>query len=315
MRDQPALVGVGPHRCRQRSMPSDLSRWEADQIAVVIAETHRGGNGPAPRPCEVEWEDLPRRRRHRRSARRRCAAAASRARARHQRLPPPQASARATSMPASPQLTPSIDATYEVPAPGARLPAARGRRPPGPRRRGAGHRSRSVASGPHEDREQVAHVLGLPDDRVRIHLQGDRRRVRRQARTCRLQIALGPRGDATRPNEGDPSARSTAAGRVRSPIVGHHKRHRGRIHAAARRHPRRRHHRPRSRRRPRRRCAYNYTSNKVLGNAHLSASPGRTGCQMSTDRQSWRSTRPPCRVVRSEVSAGRRVAFVDRDGR
>jgi len=36
MRDQPVLVGVG-HR-GQAAVASEISRWEADQIAVVVAE-------------------------------------------------------------------------------------------------------------------------------------------------------------------------------------------------------------------------------------------------------------------------------------
>ncbi len=54
--DQPVLVGVGA--TGRSEIPSDVSRWEGDQIAVVVAETRRQAEEGA-RRLRVEWEDLP----------------------------------------------------------------------------------------------------------------------------------------------------------------------------------------------------------------------------------------------------------------
>ena len=56
MFDQPVLVGVdGTGRSEVRS---DISRWEADHIAVVVAETDAIARQAADL-IEVEWEQLP----------------------------------------------------------------------------------------------------------------------------------------------------------------------------------------------------------------------------------------------------------------
>ncbi len=56
MFDQPVLVGVdGTGRS---NVPSDVSRWEADQIAVVIAENESAALAGA-KAIRVEWEQLP----------------------------------------------------------------------------------------------------------------------------------------------------------------------------------------------------------------------------------------------------------------
>ncbi|VAW07947.1 Xanthine dehydrogenase, molybdenum binding subunit [hydrothermal vent metagenome] len=56
MFDQPVLVGVdGTGRS---AVPSDISRWEADQIAVVIAESIEAAVAGA-EALVVAWEDLP----------------------------------------------------------------------------------------------------------------------------------------------------------------------------------------------------------------------------------------------------------------
>ena len=54
--DQPVLVGVGA--TGRSEVPSEISRWEGDQIAVVVAETRRQAEAGA-RLLRVEWEDLP----------------------------------------------------------------------------------------------------------------------------------------------------------------------------------------------------------------------------------------------------------------
>ena len=56
MFDQPVLVGVDG--TGKSNVPSDVSRWEADQIAVVVAETSEAALAGA-RALEVEWTDLP----------------------------------------------------------------------------------------------------------------------------------------------------------------------------------------------------------------------------------------------------------------
>ena len=85
MRDQPALVGVD--HSGAAAVDGAISRWEADQIAVVVGETIDAARAGAA-ALEVEWEDLP-------IVADIDAALASgpagppRERARHQRLPPP----------------------------------------------------------------------------------------------------------------------------------------------------------------------------------------------------------------------------------
>ena len=54
--DQPVLVGPGG--TGRSAVPPEISRWEADQIAVVVAETRREAEGGVER-LRVEWEDLP----------------------------------------------------------------------------------------------------------------------------------------------------------------------------------------------------------------------------------------------------------------
>ncbi len=56
MFDQPVLVGVDGTGIS--SVPSDVSRWEGDQIAVVVAET-AGAAREAAEAIQVEWEQLP----------------------------------------------------------------------------------------------------------------------------------------------------------------------------------------------------------------------------------------------------------------
>ncbi len=54
--DQPVLVGVDSNG--RSTVPADISRWEADQVALIIAESIE----QAEAACEllvIEWEDLP----------------------------------------------------------------------------------------------------------------------------------------------------------------------------------------------------------------------------------------------------------------
>ena len=56
MRDQPALVGAD--HTGIAAVDGAISRWEADQIAVVIGETRAAASAGAA-AIEVDWEDLP----------------------------------------------------------------------------------------------------------------------------------------------------------------------------------------------------------------------------------------------------------------
>ena len=56
LNDQPVLVGLGGSG--RSDVPSEISRWEADQIAVVVAETRQAADEGAKR-LAVSWEDLP----------------------------------------------------------------------------------------------------------------------------------------------------------------------------------------------------------------------------------------------------------------
>lgn len=56
MFDQPVLIGV-EHTGRS-AVPCDVSRWEADHLAVVIAETDEAARAGAA-AIHAEWEQLP----------------------------------------------------------------------------------------------------------------------------------------------------------------------------------------------------------------------------------------------------------------
>lgn len=56
MFDQPVLVGVGGNGRSQ--VPSDVSRWEGDQVAVIVAETEAAA-AQARELIHIEWEELP----------------------------------------------------------------------------------------------------------------------------------------------------------------------------------------------------------------------------------------------------------------
>ncbi|MGH8958898.1 MAG: xanthine dehydrogenase family protein molybdopterin-binding subunit, partial [Acidimicrobiia bacterium] len=54
-RDQPVLIGLGNDLT---SVAGDISRWEADQLCVVLAESVEAARAGA-EAIEVEWEELP----------------------------------------------------------------------------------------------------------------------------------------------------------------------------------------------------------------------------------------------------------------
>ena len=54
--DQPVLIGLGGNG--RSDIPPETSRWEADQIALIVAETRQAADEGAKR-LDVEWEDLP----------------------------------------------------------------------------------------------------------------------------------------------------------------------------------------------------------------------------------------------------------------
>jgi len=56
MFDQPVLIGVDA--TGRSSVPSDVSRWEADHVAVIVAETDAAALAGA-RALDITWEALP----------------------------------------------------------------------------------------------------------------------------------------------------------------------------------------------------------------------------------------------------------------
>lgn len=54
--DQPVLVGV--HATGRSPVPSEVSRWEGDQVAIIVAETEAAA-ALARERIEIEWEQLP----------------------------------------------------------------------------------------------------------------------------------------------------------------------------------------------------------------------------------------------------------------
>ena len=257
--DQPVFVGLS--HSGASAVPCDVSRWEADHLALVIAESRQQARAAA-KLIEVEWEplgviaDLD-------------AALAPGAplvhgydgigsnlyesmRTRKGDLEAGWAAAAVT-----------VEATYEVPyQEHAYLQPEAGT-------------SWIDADGTvnveiagqwvHEDREQIAHALALPEERIRVRYPaiggafGGREDMSLQIILALAAFRLAERG----------IERTVAMQWSREEsIVGHHKRHRGRIWArwgadrdgkitaaqaeawldAG---------------------AYNYTSNKVMGNLHL----------------------------------------------
>jgi len=259
MFDQPVLVGVGA--TGRSEVPSDISRWEADQVALVVAESPEAASAGAA-AIIVDWEPLP-------IVTDLDAALEGTTLVHpeneidsniyvHKKIRKGDVSA------AWERAAVVIEGTYELPyqehaylQPEAAVSYVDE----------AGRVTVEIAGQwTHEDQEQIAHALDLPVDQVRVIYPaiggafGGREDMTLQIVMALASWRLAQQGEL-RP------IRSTWS-REES-IVGHHKRHRGRIHTrwgatdegeiivveadayldAG---------------------AYNYTTNKVLGNLHLS---------------------------------------------
>jgi len=254
--DQPVLIG--PEDTDDVAVATNVSRWEADQLAVVVAETLEAAEAGAA-AIKTQWEQLP-------------LAADIDAALDDRVLVHPEAGTnsyshlkirRGDSAAGFDAAHVVIDHTYELPyqehaylqpeAASAWIDEL-------------GRITIEVAGQwTHEDREQVAHALMLDDEQVRVIYPAIGGAFGgREDMSVQIAMALAMRKLASM---GIERIVQTRWSREES-IVGHHKRHRGRIHArlgadadgkitaveatvyldAG---------------------AYNYTSNKVLGNAHL----------------------------------------------
>ena len=259
MFDQSVLVGVETNG--RSDVPSDVSRWEADQVAFVVAETVQAAQAGAA-AIGISWEDLP------------IVADIEEALDGDTLVHPENGrdsnvyihyKIRKGDVAAAWERSDVvIEGTYKVPhqehaylAPEAAVSYLDDE----------GRVTVEIAGQwTHEDQDQIAHALDLPADRVRVIYPaiggafGGREDMSIQIVTALASWRLAERGE-TRPIR-------TVWSREES-IVGHHKRHRGVIHTrwgatsegrllvveadayldAG---------------------AYNYTTNKVLGNLHIS---------------------------------------------
>ena len=258
MTDHPVFVGLD-HTGRS-PLPCDVSRWEADRLALVVAETPEAARAGAA-AIEAEWEPLE------------VLADIDQSLASDILLHPENGKASNTYYSlrirkgdmargwADAEVV--VESTYEFPyqehaylQPEAGLAYIDG-----------DGRVTVEAAGQwtHEDREQIAHALDLPEERVRVIYPaiggafGGREDISIQIVLALAALRLHERG-ISRPV-------ATVWSREES-IVGHGKRHRGRITARW------------GARRDGRITAvkstawldagsYNFTSNKVLGNCHL----------------------------------------------
>ncbi len=258
MFDQPVFIGV-EHTGRSR-IPCDVSRWEADHVALVVAETIEAAREAAAR-IEIEWEPLP--------------------------LFPDIASALATEALLHPengcedniyyrlkilkgdvaagwaQADVVVEGHYTLPhqehvylQPEAAVSYIDE----------AGRVTVEVAGQwTHEDQEQIAHALDLPREQVRVVYPAIGGAFGgREDMSLQIVMALA----AWRLHERGESRPVRAQWRREESIVGHHKRHRAEV---------------RTRWGATREGkitaveadlfldagAYNYTSNKVLGNFHI----------------------------------------------
>ena len=260
MYDQPVLVGLDA--TGRSEVASDISRWEADQIAFVVAETRDAAERGAA-AIKVEWEQLP------------VVSDLDMALTDETRVHPEKESSntyytyriRKGDMEAGwAAAEVVIEGTYELPhQEHAYLqPEA-----------GLGYIDTSeritvkvAGQWTYEDLAQIAHALDLPDDQIRVIYPaiggafGGREDMSVQIVLALAAWKLSERGEM-RPIR-------IVWSREES-VVGHHKRHRGRIHTKW------------GATRDGRITAveatsyldagaYNYTSNKVLGNLHLSVS-------------------------------------------
>jgi CO/xanthine dehydrogenase Mo-binding subunit len=257
--DQPVFIGL--NSSGRSPIPADVSRWEGDHVALVVAETEEA----AVRACElirIEWEQLP-------------------------LVPDVETALRAETL-VHPENGEEdnvychykirkgdmaagwaaadvvIEGTYELPhqehaylQPEAAVSYIDE----------AGRITVAIAGQwTHEDQEQIAHALDLPVDQIRVVYPaiggafGGREDMSLQIVLALATWKLRDRG-VRRPLRAVWSREES--------IVGHHKRHRATIHT-----------RWGATREGRITAveadvyldagAYNYTSNKVLGNAHLS---------------------------------------------
>ncbi len=260
--DQP--VFIGPNSTGRADVASDISRWEADQIALVVAETAEAARLGAA-AIRAEWEDLPR-----------------------------IDDIDQAMAPGAPLIHPEngletnaynplqirkgdmeqgwadadvvIEGTYHLPH------QEHAFLQPEAATAYIDNEGRvTVECGGQwtfEDREQIAHALDLPDDEVRvIYLAIGGAFGGKEDMSLQIVLALAAKRLEERGIRRPVHCRWSRE----ESIVGHHKRHRGRIHAklgatsvgiitaveaevvldAG---------------------SYNYTTNKVLGNAHLSVS-------------------------------------------
>ncbi len=264
MFDQPVLIGGSATSDRQ--VPPDVSRWEADHLAVVVAETERQAETAA-LLLEPTWEQLP-------VVADLDAALADGAPVLHPEDNPactdPGSNAyhhyvirKGDAAAAMAEADVVVEGTYHLPhqehaylQPEAALAYI-------------DHEGRvtveTAGQWIHEDQEQVAHALDLPLDRVRIVYRAVGGAFGGKE-DMSLQIVLALAASKLQDLGIDRPVRCRWS-REES-IIGHHKRHRGRVtarwgatadgrllaveatgHLDA--------------------GAYNYTSNKVLGNLHL----------------------------------------------
>lgn len=265
MNDQPVLIG--PVSTRRSDVACDVSRWEADNLAVIVAETTDIARAAAAL-IDVEWEQLP------------IVGDIDAAMAPDAPLVHPENPANSNAYyhyvirnGAADEITEAFDAahvvvegTYELPyQEHAYLQTEAGLAYVDDDGRVT---VETAGQWTHEDQEQIAHALNLPIDRVRVIYRtiggafGGKEDL-----SVQIVLALAVQKLAA---QGIDRPVRTEWSREES-IVGHHKRHRGRVHArlaadvdgrilaieadgyldAG---------------------AYNYTSNKVLGNLHLSVS-------------------------------------------
>ncbi len=257
--DQPVFIGLD-HSGRS-VVPCDVSRWEADHLALIVAESLDEARAAAA-VIEVEWEPLP------------VVADLDMALAPDAPLVHPYEGIRSNLYESMRTRKGDLDAgfaaaaaiveaTYEVPyQEHAYLQPEAGT-------------SWVDAEGivnveiagqwVHEDREQIAHALDLPEDEIRVRYPaiggafGGREDTSMQIVLALAAHRLAERG-IDRPVAMQWSREES--------IVGHHKRHRGRIWA--------RWGADRDGRITAAQAeawldagAYNYTSNKVMGNLHL----------------------------------------------
>lgn len=262
MSDQPVLVG--PQSTGKSDVPNDVSRWEADHLAIIVAESTEICDAAA-LLIDAEWEQLP-------LIADLDAALADNAYRVHpesetdsnayhhiviRKGDVPSAFAAADII---------VEGTYEVPYQEhafLQTEVALG---------SIDDQGRitieTAGQWTHEDQEQIAHALGLPMDRIRVIYRA-------------IGGAFGGKEDMSLQIVAALAVKALAEEGIRRPIrsewnreesiVGHHKRHRGRVSTrwaatkdgmilgveadayldAG---------------------AYNYTSNKVLGNLHLTVS-------------------------------------------